>query len=167
MNLTRHPELIHPTAYVAPRATVLGEVHLGPHASIWFGCVVRGDSAPITIGARTNVQDLTVLHADSAHPCTLGREVTVGHRAVVHGATVADGVLVGIGAIVLNGAVIERGAIIGAGAVVPEGMRVPAEHLALGTPARVVRPLDAEEIRRTREIAAHYVQRARAFMALE
>lgn len=108
MDSAYHPELIHPTAYVAPNATIVGEVHVADEASVWFGCVLRGDNALIIIGARTNVQDLTVIHTDEEGPCTLGEGVTVGHRAVPHSEIVEDGALVGIEAIVLNGAVVGR-----------------------------------------------------------
>jgi carbonic anhydrase/acetyltransferase-like protein (isoleucine patch superfamily) len=165
LDIARHPQHIHPTAYVAPNATLVGQVHVAAEASVWFGCILRGDDAPITIGARTNVQDLTVVHADAGMPCTLGEEVSVGHRAVLHSVTIEDGALVGIGAIVLNGAVVGREAMVGAGALVPEGMTIPSLHLALGVPARVVRELTDEEIKHTRTIATDYVARAQAFIA--
>jgi len=165
VDVAHHPELIHPTAYVAPNATLLGAVHLAAEASVWFGCVLRGDDAPITVGARTNIQDLTVIHADVGEPCTLGVGVTIGHRAVLHSATIEDGALVGIGAIVLNGAVVGREALVGAGALVTRGTIIPPGHLALGAPARVVRELTAEEIERLRDTGTHYVARAQAFIA--
>ena len=165
MDMAYHPENIHPTAYVAPNATLVGAVHIAAEASVWFGCVLRGDNAPIIVGACTNVQDLTVIHTDVGGPCTLGKEVTVGHRAVLHSATVEDGALVGIGAIVLSGAVVGREALVGAGAVVPEGRTIPARHLALGVPAQVMRELTDEEIERSRASAAHYVLRGQAFLA--
>jgi len=163
MDITRHPELIHSTAYVAPNATVIGDVRIAAEASVWFGCVLRGDNEPIEIGPRTNVQDLTVIHTDEGIPCTLGAGVTVGHRAVLHGATIKDGALIGIGAVVLNGATVGRGAFVGAGALVTEGQVIPPSHLALGVPARVVRRLTDEEVTRMRAAAAHYVGRAEAF----
>jgi len=141
MDIAFHPELIHPTAYVAPNATIVGEVHIAAEASVWFGCVLRGDNAPIVVGARTNVQDLAVIHVDEGQPCTLGEGVTVGHRAVLHSATIEDG------------------------ALAPAGMIVPPRHLALGVPARVVRELTVDEIERLHNDAAHYVARARAFLA--
>jgi len=165
MNITHHPELVHPTAYVAPNATIVGDVRVADGASVWFGCVLRGDNAAITIGARTNVQDLTVIHADVGQPCTLGEDVTVGHRAVLHGATVEDGALVGIGAIVLNGAVVGREALVGAGALVPERMIIPPRRLALGVPARVVRELTDEEIERLRSRDIVCSKGAQAFLA--
>jgi len=155
-------ELADSSAYVAANATIVGQVEIGPGASVWFGCVLRGDNEPIVIGPRTNVQDLTVIHTDEGVPCTLGAGVTVGHRAVLHGAEVADGALIGIGAIVLNGAKVGGEAMIGAGAVVTEGQVIPPRHLALGVPARVVRELTDEEVERLRAAAAHYVRRAEA-----
>ncbi|RLC63936.1 MAG: gamma carbonic anhydrase family protein [Chloroflexi bacterium] len=166
MDIVYHPELIHPTAYVAPNATIVGQVHVAAAASIWFGCVLRGDNAPIVIGARTNVQDGSVIHTDTGEPCVLGQGVTVGHRAVLHSATIEDGALVGIGAIVLNGAIVGREALVGAGAVVPEGMVIPPQYLALGVPARTVRKLTEQEIERTRTFAEHYVARAQAFQSI-
>ena len=151
------------SAYVAPNATIVGAVQVGPQASVWFGSVLRGDNEPIVIGARTNVQDLTVIHTDEGVPCTLGSGVTVGHRAVLHGATVGDGALIGIGAIVLNGATVGDEAMVGAGAVVTEGQVIPPRHLALGVPAKVVRELTDEEIERLRAAAAHYVAKAEEF----
>lgn len=157
---TEHPELIHPSAYLAPTAVVRGGVRIEREASIWFGAVVRGDTAPIEIGQRTNVQDLAVLHADPGTPCRLGDDVTVGHGAVVHGATVESEVMIGIRAVVLNGAYIGGGSIVGAGAVVTEGTTVPAGSLVVGVPARVIRPVSERDQERIRLAAQHYVAAA-------
>lgn len=154
---------IHPNAFVAPNAVVLGDVTVEEEASIWFGCVLRAEEAPIHIGPRSNIQDLTVIHTDVGRPCRVGAGVTVGHRAVLHGAIVEDGALIGIGAILLNGAVVGGEAIVGAGAVVPEGAVIPPRTLALGIPAKVVRELREEEIQRLRRDAIHYVEKARAY----
>ncbi|MCX7856129.1 MAG: gamma carbonic anhydrase family protein [Anaerolineae bacterium] len=154
---------IHPTAFVAPNAVVAGDVTVEEEASIWFGCVLRAEEAPIHIGPRSNVQDLTVVHTDVGRPCRVGAGVTVGHRAVLHGAIVEDGALIGIGAILLNGAVVGAEAIVGAGAVVPEGAVIPPRTLAVGVPAKVVRELREEEILRLRRDAAHYVEKARVY----
>lgn len=144
--------------FVAPDATIVGDVELGDDVSVWFGVVVRGDVHRIRIGAATNVQDGSVLHVThEAHPLTIGAGVVVGHAAVLHGCTVEDGALVGIGARVLDGAVIEAGAQVGAGAVVAPGHRVPGGMLALGVPARPVRELSAEERRTIPEIARRYL----------
>lgn len=164
MDITHRADLIDSTAFIAANATVIGRVEIGPHASVWFGCVLRGDNDLIAIGARSNVQDLTVIHTDHGAPCTVGTGVTVGHRAVLHGATIQEGALVGIGAIVLNGATVGRQAIVGAGALVVEGQAIPARHLALGVPAKVVRELTDEEAQKLEAAAAHYVDRARAFL---
>ncbi|MFW6012427.1 MAG: gamma carbonic anhydrase family protein [bacterium] len=144
--------------FLAPSAVVTGDVELGDDVSFWFHTVARGDVHWIRIGARTNVQDGTVLHVThETHPLTIGEGVVVGHAAVLHGCTVEDGALVGIGARVLDGAVVERGAQVGAGAVVAPGTRIPAGHLALGVPARVKRPLSEEESQALGEIAERYV----------
>jgi carbonic anhydrase/acetyltransferase-like protein (isoleucine patch superfamily) len=165
MDITHYSELVDATAYVAPNATIVGNVRIASEASVWFGCVIRGEDAPVTIGAGTNVQDLAVIHADAGQPCTLGEGVTVGHGAVLHSATVEQGALIGIGAIVLNGATVGQEALVGAGALLPEGLIVPPRHLALGTPARVLRALTCEEIERSRTVAAHYVAKAQALLA--
>ncbi|MCP5040145.1 MAG: gamma carbonic anhydrase family protein [bacterium] len=148
-------------AWVAPGAVVVGNVEIGPAASIWYGCVLRGDVNAIRIGARSNVQDASVLHVTRHRFETIvGDEVTIGHRAVVHGCTVGDGALIGIGAIVMDGASVGEGALVGAGAVVPPGKAVPARTLVIGTPARVVRTLDDEELEQQRRRALEYVELA-------
>lgn len=162
-NITYRPDLIHSSAYVADNATIIGAVHLGAEVSVWFGCVLRGDNAPIRVGARTNIQELTVIHTDIGVPCTLGKGVTIGHRAVLHGATVEDSALIGIGVIVLNGAVVGEEALIGAGALVTENQKIPPRHLALGMPARIIRELTEEEIAQLHASASHYVAKGQAF----
>jgi carbonic anhydrase/acetyltransferase-like protein (isoleucine patch superfamily) len=143
--------------FLAPGAHVAGDVTLGDDVSFWFHTVARGDVNFIRIGARTNVQDGTVLHVSHIrHPLVIGEGVVIGHQAVVHGCTIEDGVLIGIGARVLDGAVVERGAQIGAGAVVTPGHRIAAGHLALGIPARVVRPLTEEETLRIADTVERY-----------
>lgn len=131
------------SAWIAPSAVVVGDVTLGEDASIWFGCVIRGDLAPVRIGAQSNVQDGCILHVGATHPCTLGDRVSLGHGAIVHGATVEDDCLIGMRATVLNGAVIGRGSVVGAGAVVPENMIIPPNSLVLGIPGKVVKELPA------------------------
>lgn len=144
--------------FLAPTAVVTGDVELGDDVSFWFHTAARGDVNWMRIGPRTNVQDGTVLHVThETHPLVIGAGVVVGHAAVLHGCTIEDGALIGIGARVLDGAVVERGAQVGAGAVVTPGTRVPAGHLALGVPAKPVRPLTDEESRAIEEIAARYV----------
>jgi carbonic anhydrase/acetyltransferase-like protein (isoleucine patch superfamily) len=150
--------VLGPRVFLAPDAQVVGEIEVGEDASFWFHTVARGDVNWIRIGARTNIQDGAVLHvAHLTHPLVIGAGVVVGHQAVLHGCTVEDGALVGIGARVLDGAVVEAGAQVGAGAVVAPGHRIPAGHLALGVPARVARPLSAEESRRIADTCARYV----------
>jgi carbonic anhydrase/acetyltransferase-like protein (isoleucine patch superfamily) len=133
---------IHPSAFIHTHAFVCGDVTLGPLASVWPGALIRADSASITVGESSNVQDGVILHVDPELPCTLGARVTIGHRAVVHGATIEDDCLIGIGAIVLNRVVVGRGSLVGAGAVCSEGMVIPPGSLVLGVPGRVVRPVD-------------------------
>lgn len=149
--------LIDPTAFIAPGAIVLGEVVIGAGASVWFGAVMRGDTERIEIGPRSNVQDQCVLHCDPGKPCVIGSDVTIGHSAIVHGATIEDEALIGIGAIVLNGAKIGRGAIVGAGALVTENTQIPAGMLAVGSPAKPIKPVSEELAKRCLEGAAHYV----------
>jgi carbonic anhydrase/acetyltransferase-like protein (isoleucine patch superfamily) len=148
---------------VAPGAVVVGDVEIGPDASVWYGTVVRGDVHSVHIGARTNIQDNCVLHVTRERfACWVGEEVTVGHRAVVHGCRVGDGALVGIGAIVLDGATVGEGALVGAGAVVSPGTTIEAGGLALGVPARVVRRVTDEERELQRRRTLDYVETARA-----
>ncbi len=146
--------------FLAPGAHLVGDITVGDDVSFWFHTAARGDVNWIKIGARTNIQDGTVLHvAHERHPLVIGEGVVVGHQAVVHGCTIEDGALIGIGARVLDGAVVERGAQIGAGAVVAPGHRIPAGHLALGIPARVARPLTEEETRRIADTVDRYAAR--------
>jgi carbonic anhydrase/acetyltransferase-like protein (isoleucine patch superfamily) len=155
-----------PGAWVAPGAVLIGEVSLGPDASVWYGCVLRGDVNSIRIGARSNIQDLSMIHVTRARFMTeVGDEVTVGHRAVVHGCRVGDGALIGIGATVLDGAVIGEAALVGAGAVVTPGTEVPPRTLVVGIPARPVRELEDAEIEAQRERTVHYVTLARQHAA--
>lgn len=159
--------MIHPSAFIAPGAMVLGDVTLGRDASIWYNCVVRADMAPIVIGDETNIQDLTMVHVDEDVPCTIGRRVGVGHRAILHGCTIGDGALVGMGAVLLNGVRVGAGAVIGAGAVLPEDLEVPPGVLVLGVPGRVVRPVSEELAARARRTWEHYVAEARRHRAGE
>jgi carbonic anhydrase/acetyltransferase-like protein (isoleucine patch superfamily) len=137
---------IDASAYVDASAQVIGDVEVGPESSIWMNVVVRGDVNRIRIGARTNIQDLTLVHVmRETHPTTIGDAVTVGHSAVVHGCTIEDRCLIGMGAILLNGCRVGTGSIIAAGALVPEGMAVPPGSMVMGVPARVRRPLTSAE----------------------
>ncbi|HEV8125004.1 MAG TPA: gamma carbonic anhydrase family protein [Gemmatimonadales bacterium] len=156
---------IHPTCFIAPTATVLGDVTLGAESSIWFGSVLRGDVAKIVIGSQTNIQDGSIVHVDTGFPCTIGQRVGVGHRAIVHGCTIEDECLIGMGSVILNGVHVGSGSVIAAGAVVPEGMRIPPGSLVMGVPGRIVRQVDAELAERIRGTWEHYVERAREYKA--
>lgn len=148
-------------AYIAPGAQVIGNVELGEQASVWYNAVLRGDLEKITVGARTNVQDGTVIHIESGqYPTIIGEGVTIGHKALVHACTIGDNCLIGMGSIILDGAVIEDNCLIAAGAVVTPGTHVPAGSLVMGTPGKVVRELTDEQIAGFRESAAHYVELA-------
>lgn len=152
--------IIPSSAFVADNATVRGDVTLGERSSVFFGAVLRGDRAPITIGSGTNIQDNAVVHVDYDYPVVVGQNVTVGHGAILHGCTVGDNTLIGMGAIVLNGAVIGRDCIVGAGSLVPQGMVIPDGSMAFGSPARIRRPLTEEEIAYNRGTAALYCREA-------
>jgi carbonic anhydrase/acetyltransferase-like protein (isoleucine patch superfamily) len=154
---------VHPSAWVADNAAVIGNVRLAAGASVWFGCTLRGDNEPISIGERSNVQEGTVMHTDIGFPLTVGADVTVGHQAMLHGCTVGDGSLIGIQAVVLNGARIGRNCLVGAGSLVTEGKEFPDGSLIMGSPAKVVRMLAPEQIERLRSGAAHYVDKAQRF----
>ena len=158
---------IHPSAFVAPGAIVRGEVHLAENSSVFYNAVLRGDRAPISIGEGTNIQDNCVVHVEYDLPVTVGKNVTVGHGAILHGCTVGDETLIGMGAIVLNGAQIGKGCLIGAGALVTQNAVIPDGCMAVGSPARVKRPLTPEEMDGLRRSAADYRQEAQACKALE
>ena len=143
-------------AWVAPGATVVGAVTVGPGSSVWYGAVLRGDGDRISVGARTNIQDGCVLHADPGIPLTVGDGVSVGHRAVLHGCTVGEDALIGMGAVVLNGARIGPRCLVAAGALVLEGVEIPAQSLVAGSPAKVRRPLTDDEVERLRENTRTY-----------
>jgi len=161
-----HTPRLGERVFLAPSAELSGDIEVGDDASFWFHTAARGDVNWMRIGARSNVQDGTVLHVTHERfPLTIGADVVIGHSAMVHGATLEDGCLIGIGARVLDGAVVERGAQVGAGAVVPPGMRVPAGRLALGVPAKVARELDDEERQIIRDIAARYVALKERYIA--
>lgn len=158
---------IHPSAFVAPGAVVRGEVHLAENSSVFYNAVLRGDRAPISIGEGTNIQDNCVIHVEYDLPVTLGKNVTVGHGAILHGCTAGDETLIGMGAIVLNGAQIGKSCLIGAGALVTQNAVIPDGCMAVGSPARVKRPLTPEEMDGLRQSAADYRQEAQACKALE
>ena len=155
--------VIHPTAFVAPGADVIGRVHLAKHSSVWFGCVLRGDVNRIEIGEATNIQDGSILHVDDGSPCLIADHVHVGHHVNLHGCVVGRGAMIGIGAIVLSGARVGAGAIIGAGSVVLEGTKIPPRTLAVGAPARVVRRVSARDLAYIQGWVKKYVQLANAY----
>lgn len=153
------------TAWVADSAEVVGRVTLGEDVSVWFNAVLRGDSEHLTIGAGSNIQDGSVLHADHGFPLVLGERVTVGHQVMLHGCTVGDESLIGIGAVVLNGARIGRNCIVGAGALVTEGKEFPDGSLIVGAPAKAVRELTEAQRAGLKASAAHYVNNGRRYAA--
>jgi carbonic anhydrase/acetyltransferase-like protein (isoleucine patch superfamily) len=152
---------VHPEAFVAPNAVVVGRVTLQREASVWYGCVVRGDIEPILIGEQSNIQDHTVIHIDKGYPTRIGARVGVGHRCLLHGCEIGDECLVGMGASVLSGAVIETGSVIAAGSLVTEGTMIPSGSLAMGTPARVVRAVDGDLRARIDRTWRDYIDLAR------
>ena len=154
---------IHPSAFIAEGACVIGDVEIGRDASVWFNSVLRGDINLISVGERTNIQDGAIFHVTHEWPVRVGNEVTIGHRAIVHGCSIDDGSLIGMGAVVLDQAHVGKHALVAAGAVVREGFEVPEGTLVGGVPARVLRALTDDEKRSILESAAHYVKYAESF----
>lgn len=158
---------IPPGVFIASSADVIGDVVLGDDSSVWFGTVIRGDVHYIRIGARTNIQDLSMLHVTrKTHPLIIGNEVTVGHHVTLHGCTVKDRVLVGMGAVILDGAVVGENSIVGAGALVTQGMEIPPGSLVFGNPAKVKRRLKPEELAFLEESAQNYVDLAVSYLSV-
>ncbi|MEJ8846090.1 gamma carbonic anhydrase family protein [Variovorax rhizosphaerae] len=160
-----HAPQVPASAFVAPEATLIGQVRLGERASVWFGAVVRGDNEPIDIGDASNVQEGAVLHADPGFPLRIEANVTIGHQAMLHGCTIGEGSLIGIQAVVLNGAVIGKNCLVGAGAIVTERKVFPDRSLILGAPAKVARQLTDEDVARLMASAANYAERATTYVA--
>jgi carbonic anhydrase/acetyltransferase-like protein (isoleucine patch superfamily) len=157
---------IAPDAFVAPGAAVIGDVEIGPEASIWFGCVVRGDVNAIRIGARTNLQDGTIVHVTRERfPTRIGAGVLIGHGCIIHGCTLEDGCYIGLGSTVMDGAVVERGAMVAAGALLTPGKRVPAGQLWAGHPARFTREVRPEEYATWAEQVTQYIELATEYRA--
>ena len=150
--------------YIAPNATVIGDVILGHNTSVWWNVVIRGDNDTITLGDNVNIQDGAVLHTDEGVPLTLENDVSVGHMAMLHGCTVKEGSLIGIKAVVLNRAVIGRDCLVGANALIPEGKIIPDRSLVVGSPGRVVRQLNDAEVASVRSIARHYTDNAARYL---
>ena len=155
--------VIDDSAWVADSAQVIGDVTLGQDCSVWFGVVIRGDTDRISVGAGTNIQDGSVLHADHGMPLTIGDNVTVGHQAMLHGCTIGDGSLIGIQAVVLNGAKIGKNCLVGAGALVTEGKEFPDGSMILGSPAKAVRQLSEAQLAGLKMSAQHYIDDARRY----
>lgn len=159
------PQIDNDAAWIAPDAVLVGRVMVAADVGIWFGAVARGDNEPITIGARSNIQEHVVLHTDMGFPLSIGEGCTIGHKAMLHGCTVGNNTLIGMGATVLNGAVIGANCLIGAGALVTEGKAIPDGSLVVGAPGKVVRQLTPDDIERLRRSAASYIRNARRFAA--
>ena len=149
--------------WIAPNATLIGDVRLGRDVGIWFGAVLRGDNEPIVVGARTNIQELCTLHTDMGSPLEIGEDCTIGHNVILHGCLVGDGSLIGMGAVVLNGAKIGRGCLVGARALVTEDKVFPDHSLILGAPAKAIRTLDAAAAEAVPGSAQHYIENWRRF----
>ncbi len=153
------PELPESGNYwIAGSAEVMGRVILKENASVWYGCVLRGDNDPIIVGENSNVQDLSVLHTDVGLPLTIGANVTVGHRVILHACTIGDDTLIGMGSTILNRAVIGKNCIIGANTLIAEGKEIPDNSLVMGSPGRVVKEVSPAQIQLIRMSAAHYVE---------
>jgi len=166
LRLNKSP-VVHPTAFVAHGAVLIGDVELGPDVGIWYNCVLRGDVRAIKIGARSNLQDLTCVHGHyGMYDVIIGEDVTVGHCALIHGCTIGDRCLIGMGAKVLNGCVIGEESIIAAGAVLLEGTVVPPRSLVVGLPAKVKRTLSDSDVDFIRNATEHYIDYARIYNAL-
>jgi carbonic anhydrase/acetyltransferase-like protein (isoleucine patch superfamily) len=159
----RRPQFDGPDHFIAHNATVIGSVRIGQGASIWFNVVIRGDNDWIEIGEGSNVQDASVLHTDSGIRLQIGNNVTVGHRVMLHGCTIGDGCLIGIGSTILNNARIGKNCLVGAHSLITEGKVFPDGVLILGSPARVMRPLHADEFSLLKEAARHYVENGRRY----
>ena len=157
-----HVPHFHPTVRIAENVSVIGDVTLEEHSSLWYGTIVRGDAAPIVIGANTNIQDGCILHADPGIPAVIGKNVTVGHGAILHGCIVGDNCLIGMGATLLNNCVIGAGSIIAAGALVTERTIIPPGSMVMGCPGKVVRTIRPDELDANRASAEHYVELAAA-----
>lgn len=154
---------IHPEAFIARGAVVIGDVHVGRLASIWFNAVVRGDMAEIRIGARCNVQDGSVLHVDDDCPLVLEDDVSVGHLCIVHGCTVRRGALIGMGSVLMNGVEVGEDALVGAGSLLTEGKIYPPRSLIMGRPARVIRTLGEADVKKLRHATDHYAEAGEAY----
>jgi carbonic anhydrase/acetyltransferase-like protein (isoleucine patch superfamily) len=154
---------IHPQTWIAPNASVIGQVHLEKNVSIWWACTLRGDIGPLYVGENTNIQDGSVLHTDPELPVTVGRDITIGHCATIHGCTIGEGSLIGMGATLLNYSVIGKQCLIGANTLIPEGKIIPDRSLVVGAPGRIVRQLTDEEVDEIARGTRRYVENWRRF----
>jgi carbonic anhydrase/acetyltransferase-like protein (isoleucine patch superfamily) len=157
------PKIDPEVGWIAPDSMLTGDVVVGPEASIWFGVVARGDIETISIGARSNVQDNSVLHTDAGHPLVIGANVTIGHAAIIHGCSIGDNTLIGMGATVLTGAKIGKNCLIGANALITEGKEIPDNSMVVGAPGKVIRQIDEEGEHRLAASAERYVSNARRY----
>jgi len=160
---TFRPQQIQPSAFIADNAKIVGDVTIAENASVWFGAVIRGDTESIVIGEGSNVQDLSLLHADSGVICRLGKNVTVGHAAIVHGAIIGDDCMIGMRATLLNHVQIGKGSLIAAGSLVTEGTIIPPGSVVMGSPATVRRQVTPKDTQRIQHAASHYVKLAQAY----
>ena len=162
-SLDGHSPHIHPTAWIAPTAVLIGKIVIGPGASVWFGAVLRGDNEVITLGEGSNIQENSVLHTDMGYPLTIGSNCTIGHKSMLHGCTIGDGSLIGMGATLLNGAVVGDGCLIGACALLTEGKEIPFASLVMGAPGKVIRSMDEAARARLILSAQNYQANARRY----
>lgn len=162
--LDKTPQMPQPfDGFIAPNASVIGDVYLGHQASVWFGAVIRGDNAHIHIGDGTNIQENSVIHTDAGLEVRIGNQVTVGHMVMLHGCQIGDNSLIGMGSVILNRAKIGKNCLIGAGSLVTEGKEIPDNSLVMGSPAKVVKTLTEEQIAQLKLSAQHYVEKSRSF----
>ena len=155
---------VNESNFIAPNATLIADVSLGKQTSIWFNVVIRADVASINIGEQTNIQDGSILHVDAQFPMTIGNKVTVGHKVMLHGCTIGDNTLIGMNAVVLNGANIGKNCLIGANSLVTENMQVPDGHLVMGSPAKIIKPLDESTRAMFTKSAMHYVENGQRYL---
>lgn len=164
MSILEHQPQIAKNVFVAPNATVIGNVILAEGSSVWYGAVLRGDNDLISIGKNSNIQDLSVIHVDPSKPVSIGMGCTIGHRAIIHGASIGNNVLIGMGAIIMNKVTIGDNCIVGAGALITENKTIPPNSLVLGSPAKVVKTLSNDQVEAIRANAQVYVQNAQRFI---
>ncbi|MBP1156955.1 MULTISPECIES: gamma carbonic anhydrase family protein [unclassified Paenibacillus] len=163
-SLGEYKPQLNPTAYIAPGAHLIGNITMGAESSVWFNAVLRGDNAPIIIGERTNIQDGSTLHVDPGVPLHIGEQVSIGHNVILHGCTIHDGALIGMGSIVMNHAEIGEQALIAAGTLIPENKKIPPRVLVMGSPGKVVRELNEQDLQMLQFVSEHYVGQSRRYL---